>query len=169
MLVKTENRNKTLRTASNITKEELSERLKNMEKQKKCSTCGARRERNQKMSRYSQELSEFLTNINMDQFQDSCLLCVSKHLGKAQVEYEKMTASDDSLVKGRCRIRIIGNLSEAADEASAFPELSTKIKAFERAFRYDSVFGDLTPIVDMVTTISAEEEAKEAQKQELSK
>lgn len=170
MMVNTENPNNTsnFRTVSNVTKEELIERVKAMNKQSKCPVCGAKRARNEKMYGYLKDLAEFLTKVNLDQFQDSCILCVSKHLGKAQAEYEKMLSSDDMKIRGRCRIRIIGNLNEAVDESSAFPELSAKIKAFERDFRYDGAFGDLNPIIDMVTELSLQEGAQEAKKQEVS-
>ena len=151
---------------SDAAKTAMKERMEEIKKQQKCPVCGAKAERTQTMSRYTNELSSFLREVNKEQFQDSCLLCVSKHLGKALVLYDKMNETEDSLEKGKHRLYIIGNLCEAADESSAYPELSSEIKSFERDFRYNSEFKDLTPIIDKVTVLLAQEAPKESEIQE---
>jgi|ERR1035437_9973651 hypothetical protein len=67
----------------------------------------------------------------------SCLLCVRKHLGKA----ESLFAEVNNGYPDHFGLAI-GNMSEAEDESIlAFPELSTKI----RAYRLRIEKGDTTP------------------------
>ena len=79
----------------------------------------------------------------------SCLECVEKHLGAAWV------------ILAECRdgyphrLRVVGHLHEAEDEAQAWPELHNAIRAARAAFQQTGRFPDFVRLALLVGQATA--------------
>jgi hypothetical protein len=119
------------------------------EKQAKCPTCGAIRERLGRMERFEDEIVRWLRETNAAA-SDSCILCVEKHVSRALVLWEELLSAAGSGAKDgsaavnvyRNHIKIIGHLGNAYDESADFPELHELLKAAERNYRYEGIAPD---------------------------
>ena len=119
------------------------------EKQAKCPTCGAIRERVGRMTRFEDEIVRWLRETNAAA-SDSCILCVEKHVSRALVLWEELLSAACSGAKDgsaavnvyRNHIKIIGHLGNAYDESADFPELHELLKAAERNYRYEGIAPD---------------------------
>ena len=119
------------------------------EKQAKCPTCGAIRERLGRMTRFEDEIVRWLRETNAAA-SDSCILCVEKHVSRALVLWEELLYAAGSGAKDgsaavnvyRNHIKIIGHLGNAYDESADFPELHELLKAAERNYRYEGIAPD---------------------------
>lgn len=119
------------------------------EKQAKCPTCGAIRERMGRMTRFEDEIVRWLRETNAAA-SDSCILCVEKHVSRALVLWEELLSVAGSGAKDgsaavnvyRNHIKIIGHLGNAYDESADFPELHEQLKAAERNYRYEGIAPD---------------------------
>ena len=72
------------RNLSNITKEEASAKIAELNKQRNCPVCGPKRNRVAELSRHSDGIVTFLRDNNFRLEQDSCILCVEKHIADAK-------------------------------------------------------------------------------------
>lgn len=119
------------------------------EKQAKCPTCGAIRERMGRMTRFEDEIVHWLRETNAAA-SDSCILCVEKHVSRALVLWEELLSATGSGTKDgsaavnvyRNHIKIIGHLGNAYDESADFPELHELLKTAERSYRYEGIAPD---------------------------
>ena len=119
------------------------------EKQAKCPTCGAIRERLGRMTRFEDEIVRWLRETNAAA-SDSCILCVEKHVSRALVLWEELLSATGSGAKDgsaavnvyRNHIKIIGHLGNAYDESADFPELHELLKTAERSYRYEGIAPD---------------------------
>lgn len=119
------------------------------EKQAKCPTCGAIRERLGRMERFEDEIVRWLRETNAAA-SDSCILCVEKHVSRALVLWEELLSATGSGAKDgraavnvyRNHIKIIGHLGNAYDESADFPELHELLKGAERNYRYEGIAPD---------------------------
>lgn len=116
------------------------------EKQAKCPTCGAIRERLGRMERFEDEIVRWLRETNAAA-SDSCILCVEKHVSRALVLWEELLSATGSGTKEgeasvnvyRNHIKIIGHLGNAYDESADFVELHEMLKEAERNYRYEGI------------------------------
>lgn len=133
------------------------ERAEQAEKERKCPVCGARREREQRMSRFESDILDYLRNNRLIK-RDSCILCVQKHIGTAMRYYaEMMTAKDSGKVDGEAAVNIklnhlaiIGELGCARDEAEEYTDLYNAIKEQERNYRYEGIEPDWRLLAAMI-------------------
>lgn len=144
-------------TYSNITKEQAEkilaeheqkskERAIQAEKTAKCPVCGARREREQRMSRFESDIIDFLRSQRFVKL-DSCIICVQKHVGTAmQYHAELLKAKNSGKGDGtaainvkRNHLKIIGELNCAIDESAEYTDLHTALIAQERQYRYEGI------------------------------
>lgn len=129
-----------------MTEEELKVQLELNEKQRKCPTCGASRNRNIQMRRFEDEIVRWLRETNVTA-SDSCILCVEKHISRAMILWEELLSASGSGTKDgvasvnvyRNHIKIIGHLGNAYDESADFPKLHQLLKEAERAYRYEGI------------------------------
>ena len=77
------------RNLSNITKEEASAKIAELNKPSDCPVCGPKRNRVAELSRHSDGIVTFLRDNNFRLGQDSCILCVEKHIADAKRAIEK--------------------------------------------------------------------------------
>lgn len=97
--------------------------------------------------RFEDELMRYI-RTNPTFRRESCFYCVEKHIGSAmQYHRELLTAQNSGAKDGQAEISIyknylsvVGELNLAAEEAEAWEELQTIIKACERTLRYDHIF-----------------------------
>lgn len=116
------------------------------DKQAKCPTCGAIRERVRHMGRFEDEIVRWLRETNAAA-SDSCILCVEKHISRAMILWEELLSASGSGTKDgvapvnvyRNHIKIIGHLGNAYDESADFPKLHQLLKEAERAYRYEGI------------------------------
>ena len=116
------------------------------DKQAKCPTCGAIRERVRHMGRFEDEIVRWLRETNAAA-SDSCILCVEKHVSRAIVLWEELLSATGSGTKEgeasvnvyRNHIKIIGHLGNAYDESADFVELHEMLKEAERNYRYEGI------------------------------
>lgn len=114
-----------------------------------CPICGARREREQRMSRFEHDIVHFL-RTNRIVKRDSCIICVQKHIGKAMQYYNEMiTAKGSGLADGTAAVNvklnhlaIVGELGCAIDESDEYTELQNVIIEQERLYRYEGIEPD---------------------------
>ncbi len=146
-------------TFSNVTREELDEKLAEREKQAKCPSCGAMRDRIYQMERHNDSFLEFIRQ-NQIVKRDSCILCVEKHLGKAKVLFEEMLTAKGKQDNADARIKVeinhlevIGNLQAATDEAQEFIELWDYLLTAERAYRYEGIAPDWEKIAGLIIAV----------------
>lgn len=156
---------------SNITQEEaekilaeheqkMKERAAQAEKERKCPVCGARREREQRMSRFESDILDYLRDNRITK-RDSCIICVQKHIGTAMRYYaEMMSAKDSGKVDGEAAVNIklnhlaiIGELGCARDEAEEYTDLYNAIKEQERNYRYEGVEPDWRYLAALIVEI----------------
>ena len=130
------------------------------EKQAKCPTCGAIRERMGRMTRFEDEIVRWLRETNAAA-SDSCILCVEKHVSRALVLWEELLSAAGSGAKDgsaavnvyRNHIKIIGHLGNAYDESADFPELHELLKAAERNYRYEGIAPDWPALLALMEKI----------------
>lgn len=132
------------------------------EKQAKCPTCGAIRERVRHMGRFEDEIVRWLRETNAAA-SDSCILCVEKHVSRALVLWEELLSAAGSGAKDgsaavnvyRNHIKIIGHLGNAYDESADFPELHELLKAAERNYRYEGIAPDWPALLAAMEAVKA--------------
>ena len=132
------------------------------EKQAKCPTCGAIRERVRRMGRFEDEIVRWLRETNAAA-SDSCILCVEKHVSRALVLWEELLSATGSGAKDgsaavnvyRNHIKIIGHLGNAYDESADFPELHELLKAAERNYRYEGIAPDWPALLAAMEAVKA--------------
>lgn len=125
------------------------ERIEQAERTAQCPVCGAKREREQRMSRYEMDILDFIRSNRLVK-RDSCLLCVEGHIGHAYKLFkEMMGAKGSGKSDGTAAINlklnhleIIGDLRCAADEAEEYTDLFGAIKQQERQYRYEGIEPD---------------------------
>lgn len=130
------------------------------EKQAKCPTCGAIRERMWRMEHFEDEIVRWLRETNAAA-SDSCILCVEKHVSRALVLWEELLSAAGSGAKDgsaavnvyRNHIKIIGHLGNAYDESADFPELHELLKAAERNYRYEGIAPDWPALLALMEKI----------------
>lgn len=130
------------------------------EKQAKCPTCGAIRERMGRMTRFEDEIVRWLRETNAAA-SDSCILCVEKHVSRALVLWEELLSAAGSGAKDgsaavnvyRNHIKIIGHLGNAYDESADFQELHELLKAAERNYRYEGIAPDWPALLALMGKI----------------
>ncbi len=130
------------------------------EKQAKCPTCGAIRERMGRMTRFEDEIVHWLRETNAAA-SDSCILCVEKHVSRALVLWEELLSAAGSGAKDgsaavnvyRNHIKIIGHLGNAYDESADFQELHELLKAAERNYRYEGIAPDWPALLALMGKI----------------
>lgn len=130
------------------------------EKQAKCPTCGAIRERLGRMERFEDEIVRWLRETNAAA-SDSCILCVEKHVSRALVLWEELLSAAGSGAKDgsaavnvyRNHIKIIGHLGNAYDESADFQELHELLKAAERNYRYEGIAPDWAALLTAMEKI----------------
>lgn len=116
--------------------------------------------------RFEDELMNYIrTNPNF--VRESCFYCVEKHIGSAmQYQRELQTALNSGTKDGQAEISIyknylsvVGELNLAAEEAEAWEELHTMLKASERALRYDHLFPNWNVLITkMLETKKADQD-----------
>lgn len=130
------------------------------DKQAKCPTCGAIRERVRRMGRFEDEIVRWLRETNAVA-SDSCILCVEKHVSRALVLWEELLSAAGSGAKDgsaavnvyRNHIKIIGHLGNAYDESADFQELHELLKAAERNYRYEGIAPDWPALLALMGKI----------------
>lgn len=129
-----------------MTELEFQQQRERNEKQRKCPTCGAIRERMGRMTRFEDEIVRWLRETNATA-SDSCILCVEKHVSRAMILWEELLSASGSGTKDgvasvnvyRNHIKIIGHLGNAYDESTDFVELHEMLKEAERNYRYEGI------------------------------
>jgi hypothetical protein len=125
----------------------LKERAKQAERERKCPVCGARRERERRMLYHERDFIDYLLSNRIVQF-DSCIICVKKHVGTAMRLYYELTNAKNSgkytTGEGSVNIMldhlaIIGELQCAAKESTAYVDLHDAIIEQERMYRYEGI------------------------------
>ena len=132
------------------------------EKQAKCPTCGAIRERMGRMTRFEDEIVHWLRETNAAA-SDSCILCVEKHVSRALVLWEELLSAAGSGAKDgsaavnvyRNHIKIIGHLGNAYDESADFQELHELLKTAERNYRYEGIAPDWPALLAAMEAVKA--------------
>lgn len=133
------------------------ERKIQAEKTAKCPVCSAKREREQTMSRFEQNILLFLQNnriVNMD----SCIICVQKHVGAAMALHKEMLTADGSgTLNGDATVNIklnhlaiIGELQCAIKESVEYTDLHTALIKQERQYRYEGIEPDWNYIAALI-------------------
>ena len=153
---------------SNITKEQADKILEEYERNRfdreaqakktaNCPVCGARRERERTMSKFENEIIDYLKRNRFVRF-DSCIVCVQKHVGCAIQYYAEMlkasnSGMSDSTAKidiKRNHLKVIGELGCAIDESTEYTELHTALIAEERKYRYEGIEPDWEYIIALI-------------------
>lgn len=143
-----------------MTELEFQQQRERNEKQRKCPTCGAIRERMWRMEHFEDEIVRWLRETNAAA-SDSCILCVEKHVSRALVLWEELLSAAGSGAKDgsaavnvyRNHIKIIGHLGNAYDESADFPELHELLKAAERNYRYEGIAPDWAALLTAMEKI----------------
>lgn len=152
----------------NITKEEaeriladheqkMKERAVQAEKERKCPVCGARRDREQRMSRFESDILSYLRQNRMVK-RDSCLLCVQKHVGRAMEYYKEMlTAKNSGTATGEAAVNVmlnhlsvLGHLGCAIEESDDYAEVQDALIEQERQYRYEGIEPDWRYIAALI-------------------
>lgn len=141
--------------------ENLKTYLKSQSKQEKCPVCSARRERAEMMGRNMNEIAVFVQRSNGTLTQDSCILCVEKHVSDARTAMRKTREETDETKREILRLDVIGNLREATDEATAFPELHDFLAVSERDYRYNGNAPDWVKVAELIVAAKRAQETQE--------
>lgn len=149
---------------SNITKEEASVKIAELNKQRNCPVCGARRNRIAELSRHSEGLVTFLRDNNFRLGQDSCILCVEKHLADAKRAIEKQRQEIEGVKIELQRLAAIGNLREATDESTEFKQLHDLLAIQERQYRYNDKDPDWEKIAAVILEVKAKIQEEDQEK-----
>ena len=147
------------------------ERAEQAEKTASCPVCGARREREQRMSRLEMDIVDYLRSNRIVRF-DSCIICVQKHVGTAMQYYAEMLKAKDSGKKDgtakvdikRNHLKIIGELNCAIDESAEYTDLNTALIEQERQYRYEGIEPDWNYIAALIVEYEQVIEASAANK-----
>ena len=153
---------------SNITKEQAEKimadhkqkqqkRIEQAEKTAKCPVCGARRERERVMSRFENDIVDFLRRERLIK-RDSCILCIQKHIGRAREYYKEMlTAQGSGNVDGNAAVNVklnhlsvLGHLGCAIEECDEFVDLQDALIIEERTYRYEGVEPDWHLLAELI-------------------
>lgn len=129
--------------------------------QEKCPVCSARRERAEMMGRNMNEIATFVQWSNGTLAQDSCVLCVEKHVSDARSAMRKTREETDETKREILRLDVIGNLREATDEATAFPELHDFLAVSERDYRYNGNAPDWVKVAELIVAAKRAQETQE--------
>ena len=154
--------------AQNITPEEAEkilaeheqkrkERAAQAEKERNCPVCGAKREREQRMSRFDSDILNYIRQNRLIK-RDSCILCVQKHIGRAMEYYKEMlsakgsgTADGDAAINVMLNhLAILGHLGCAIEESDDYADLQIAIIEQERQYRYEGIEPDWRYIAALI-------------------
>lgn len=152
------------RNLSNITKEEASAKIAERNKQRNCPVCGSKRNRIAELSRHSDGLVTFLRDNNFRLEQDSCILCVEKHLSDAKRAIEKQRKETEGVKIELQRLAAIGNLREATDESTEFQNLHDLLAIQERQYRYNDKDPDWEKIAAVILEVKAKIQEEDQEK-----
>lgn len=135
----------------------IKERADQLEKERKCPVCSARRDREQRVARFEHDILEYLRNSRIIK-RDSCILCVQKHVGRAMEYYNEMlTAKNSGKMDGTAEINvmmnhlaILGHLGCAIEESDDYSDLQRALLEQERSYRYEGIEPDWRYIAALI-------------------
>ena len=152
------------RNLSNSTKEEAAAKIAELNKQRDCPVCGPKRNRVAELSRHSDGIVTFLRDNNFRLGQDSCILCVEKHIADAKRAIEKQRQEIEGIKIELQRLAVIGNLREATDESTEFSELHDLLAIQERQYRYNDKDPDWEKIATVILEVKAKIQEEDQEK-----
>lgn len=137
--------------------QKIKERAAQAEKERKCPVCGARRDREQRMSRFESDILNYIRQNRLVK-RDSCLLCVQKHVGRAMEYYKEMlTAKGSGTATGEATVNvmlnhlsILGHLGCAIEESDDYAEVQDALIEQERKYRYEGIEPDWRYIAALI-------------------
>lgn len=148
-----------LKNYSNVTDEEYKERVAKLNKQAKCPTCASKRNQASRMGSYMDAISSFVRDANNDLKRGSCILCVEKHLVRAE-RFATGYKGDDPIVKEETRLKALGELNQAKEESEAYEELHNAIIDIERAYRYNNTIFSVSSLAPLIVKVKENSNAE---------
>ena len=130
------------------------------EKKEKCSSCGARIDRERQMGRFNEDILRFIKNNRIAKL-DSCIFCVKKHVGRAMIYADELLSAENSGTSNGTAavnvpmniLKIIGHLGCAIEESEEFADIHAALIKAERQFRYEGITPDWQQICDLIDQV----------------